>query len=270
MTQIFLNELSIHGQYRSLEEFAIAIKTVTDVLLRAKSSDIPLAIYYTPVLYHHPVCGALKFSSCLSRIENADIKLAFRQAVQKSPIFFSWLNEPIHDQSGGVYTLNSVDVTGNSIAELAERVMRGQVGALLNFSPSLQFNVRTLNVNKGATCQISINLLCIIDDLTQWLASQFPGLVRTDYDVNSIDPPTDSQTCLRNKSQFSKKEGFHNQGRSIYLDRKTRYFFCVDNAHFGNAAHLEVFNTLGKHLGEASLNGEIDFSKADSGKRLTI
>ncbi len=44
----------------------------------------------------------------------------------------------------------------------------------------------------------------------------------------------------------------------------------MDNLHYGKAAHLEVFDKMGKHIGEADLQGNIDYSQKDLNKTISL
>ena len=61
------------------------------------------------------------------------------------------------------------------------------------------------------------------------------------------------------------------QGRTVYKELATGYFLCVDNFHYGSAAHLELFDAQGRHLGEvAIIDGRLDTTKRDPTKRISV
>ena len=88
------------------------------------------------------------------------------------------------------------------------------------------------------------------------------------YDYSSKEPPLDSQTVLNDSRRFEAAPMQPQQGRRVYREKETGYYWYVDNFHFGEAAHLEVFSKNHEHLGEANLQGEIDFKTADKNKKL--
>ena len=91
-----------------------------------------------------------------------------------------------------------------------------------------------------------------------------------EYSFDSTKSPTDKQTILRDTTRF-KKTANKCQGRVIYLESNTERYWYVDNFHEGEAAHLEVFDKTGKnHLGEADLDGNINYSKSDSDKTIDV
>ena len=71
---------------------------------------------------------------------------------------------------------------------------------------------------------------------------------------------------LCDKSRFS-PTGKVEQGAPVYKERSTGYFIYLDNLH---KTHYEVFSPTGQHLGEMSLNGQLDRSTADNRKRLDV
>ena len=44
----------------------------------------------------------------------------------------------------------------------------------------------------------------------------------------------------------------------------------MDNFHYGQASHIEVFNAQGEHIGESDLDGNIDDTKKDSNKMIDL
>jgi hypothetical protein len=84
----------------------------------------------------------------------------------------------------------------------------------------------------------------------------------------SKHPPKDQQTILRDTQRFKKTQNIYD-GRSIYREILHDRYWYVDNLHFGQASHIEVFNAQGNHIGESDLEGNIDETKKDSNKRLS-
>lgn len=71
---------------------------------------------------------------------------------------------------------------------------------------------------------------------------------------------------LTDTSRFS-PTGKVEQGAPVYKERSTGYFIYLDNMH---KTHYEVFSPAGQHLGEMSLNGQLDRSTADNRKRWDV
>ena len=77
--------------------------------------------------------------------------------------------------------------------------------------------------------------------------------------------PNDAETVLINKT-YTKTSKFYD-GASIYKDADGNYYYR-DKLHTGKAAHIEIFNKNGKHLGEMKPNGELIPNSADPKKIL--
>lgn len=64
------------------------------------------------------------------------------------------------------------------------------------------------------------------------------------------------------------------KGAIVYRDKDTGYYWHKDTFHktlSGDPIHCEVYDSTGKHLGEASMStGELDTSKKDSRKTISI
>ena len=57
------------------------------------------------------------------------------------------------------------------------------------------------------------------------------------------------------------------QGKNVYKEKKNNRYWYLDNLHKN---HYEVFDNTGIHLGEANLEGELDTTKKDKNKTITI
>lgn len=58
------------------------------------------------------------------------------------------------------------------------------------------------------------------------------------------------------------------QGKEVYQNKKTKELWYLDNLH---KDHYEVFEKTGqRHVGEADLNGVVDYDKADKSKHRII
>lgn len=71
---------------------------------------------------------------------------------------------------------------------------------------------------------------------------------------------------LTNVSRFV-RAGQGGQCETVYRELKTGNLIYLDRLH---KTHYEVFDPQGKHLGEMSLNGDLDRTMADPNKRLNV
>ncbi|MDX2283338.1 MAG: hypothetical protein NW241_04215 [Bacteroidia bacterium] len=71
---------------------------------------------------------------------------------------------------------------------------------------------------------------------------------------------------LRDTTRFEKTSHVK-QGKAVYQERETSYFWHLDNLH---KDHYEVYDSRGSHLGEANLQGELNRSKAKPGRQIEL
>lgn len=94
------------------------------------------------------------------------------------------------------------------------------------------------------------------------------GCLPLRYDLNAARSPRDDETILSQAPQRFERIGkFERKGRrNVYREMATGNLYYVDDLHTGGAAHLEVFDARGDHLGTASLDGVINQSSAVQGR----
>lgn len=92
------------------------------------------------------------------------------------------------------------------------------------------------------------------------------NLFSSDYSYLPIELPPFS---LSDKSRFKKTHLLHEK-QAVYQEIATGYYWYNDFYHQYNKAHFEVFDKTGVHIAEASMAGEVDYSKADKSKRLKV
>ena len=74
---------------------------------------------------------------------------------------------------------------------------------------------------------------------------------------------------LNDETRF-RKTGQYNNGSIVYIENDTGYYWYEDKFHKKTYPHYEVFSSLGIHMGEADMKGNLDKSKADNKKRLSV
>jgi hypothetical protein len=158
-----------------------------------------------------------------------------------------------------------------SISEGAERMLlfEGDPVGVASAADSCFGQSDRIGAIKQRTSEASE--LVSISELGSWqkaLASQ-PG--HYDPAVNQV--PRDFQTVLvKDSGRFRRtgriEPGF---GRKVYEEVSTGRLFYVDDGHPGHSAHLEVFDSLGVHLGIADIDsGELDSSHRVAGRSLDV
>jgi hypothetical protein len=267
MIEVFLNERSLHGQFRDTEDVSASLIRVNRALARIRELKAEKRVLYDPALFEAPAVGGRSFSSCLAHIPDKSARLQFKLLKQRLNIV-SWRDERLHAVCS--YIWKGQDVTDSSVAELAERRLQNRIGFLLNFSPSNFPSGHNIEIHKDSGGTVTLHSVNSDGDLLQWCKS-FPELGLNQFDPACGRPPLDEETCLVDTGRFQKMNGLLNKGkRQVYLERRTKLYFCVDSGHRRDDAHLEVFDMRGKHIGEASLDGDINTSKADAMKKLYL
>jgi hypothetical protein len=71
---------------------------------------------------------------------------------------------------------------------------------------------------------------------------------------------------LLNRQRFTRTH-LVEQGKTVYKEVSTNCYWYLDNLH---KDHYEVFNAQGEHLGIANLQGQIDRSKKQTGRRILV
>jgi hypothetical protein len=261
MMQVFLNEKSLQGQFGSIGDFQVALIELNRVLARVIETPCEKRLYYVPIVFHSTCVGDQIFSGSLERVAEKSARFLFKRLLREQ--FASWVDSRTHEECPYMYV--ETNVCDSSLAELAERRLNDGIGFLLNFAPSTFRCGEVIEISKQGTVA-NIDLVCSQSEYSNWCGRQ-PSLGLVAYQDGRREPPSDEDTILRMRSRFS-RTSLLNQGRAVYLERRTGRCFCVDNMHFGGAAHLEVFDASGSHIGEADLAGNVNSEKADPQKRL--
>lgn len=268
--EIYINECSFHEQFFDRGELNNALKVFFSILNIIKDIQDEFSFYSDENLLHvYKVINDEVLIASLNKSPNKGLDTAVIDLLKNKIKAKDWKNEQVHSVDD-IFVCDEEVVTETSIAELAERIFRDNelLAIIINFSNSKYKNKNVLEVtkNEGDPC----NLSCVEEkgQIEEWL-SQALDIVDNNYNYESTDTPRDHQTVLKNLQGF-KKTGQVQSGRMVYRELETGYYWYVDNLHVGNAAHLEVFDSQGKHLGEATLSGEINRDKQDKDKLIDI
>lgn len=281
--EIFLNEVSLKGQYSTQTEFEEAlkiIKSIFDSINSLKKANIDPKNYYTDVLWD---CNAIKdviFRESFNKIKQKDFKIAIKNIIFNKVNPKDWRTEQIHSAPDYFDYVDGEDYKEAKNTSLAEATERQLINLdskylLINFINSC-FQCPHEKIPKCNSIFIvknndTINLINLDSvenhiGFKSWLENTC-RFSDTKYDQNSQKPPTDSQTILRDHDRFE-PTNYKFGGRKIYQEKSTGYLWYVDNLHFGQSAHLEVFERTGKrHLGESDLDGNLDREKSDTNKK---
>lgn len=265
--EVFLNERSLHSQFRDLGGVSESLVGVNRVLARIVELKVKKRVFYDPRLYTSLATATRNFSSCLQHISDKDVIRQFMRLRDRLELT-NWRAEQLHAVCS--YVWDGQDFADSSVAELAERSLQRRVGFLLNFSPSDFPSGHCIDILKDLSDPVTLHSVNSEGDLDQWCKS-FPKLGLRQFDPTCGRPPLDEETCLLNTGRFQRMQGLRNKERQVYLERRTNLYFCVDSGHRGEDAHLEVFDARGNHIAVASLDGDnINKAKADPTKNLPL
>ncbi len=280
--EIFINELSLEGQYHTDTEFTDAVKTIVE-LLNLLQNKIPEKVFFrTDLLKHQPTIQGEILSASVQRLKEP-VKEQFRRLVfnnsqdwiytKKQEEDADYFYFPHIDRTKDIQNLSIQKVNQTTLAEISERILQKREGTLIviNFSNS-KFAKSDLTTifkiqNEGQKDLIEVLSFDDRNSLETWLELEYE-FSKTEYDYDSQIPPTDQQTILRDTTKF-KATSYKVQGRTVYEELRDGTYWYVDNLHYSTASHLEVFNpNTDTHLGEANLEGILDESKADEKKKI--
>ncbi|MCX5980399.1 MAG: hypothetical protein NTY89_01070 [Nostocales cyanobacterium LacPavin_0920_SED1_MAG_38_18] len=284
--EIFINEVSLEGQYLNEAEFRDAVKTFTAIFLLINEKIQKKKLYKgeSAIFIKYKAIRGFNFHTSLNLLKDKSLKTAFINIVFNKSNPQEWCTEQLHSSEDLFDCLISDDncknVNDTSLAEVTERKLQNPDSEylLINFANS-SFRIAHPNIKNNCLITIiknndEINLICL-DGIDSKLALEFwlehkLNLSQLEYSFDSTKSPTDKQTILRDTTRF-KKTVNKCQARVIYLESNTERYWYVDNLHYGQASHLEVFDKTGKnHVGEADLDGNINYSKSDSDKTIDV
>jgi len=283
--EIFINEVSLEGQYLTDAEFKDAVISFIAIfdLINEKIKDKQIYKEDSRLYVNYEAVKGSNFNVSLNNIRDKSIKKAFINVIFNKLNPKEWRKEQIHSPTDSFDCLMSNEqykiVNDTSLAEVAERNLQNSNSKylLINFINS-SFNlihphinncclITVVKNNDEGNC-IKLDSLDNKSALEYWLEYNF-YLSRAVYDELSNAPPRDEQTILREKQRFQKTSHTYDR-RVIYCEVATARYWYVDNLHFGKAAHLEVFDQAGCHVGKADLKGNIDKSKRDQNKTIRL
>lgn len=268
--QIFINELSLHEQFNDKSQFVKALKVFLSIFLYINKLQREKQIFTSNELTIYKAVREELFVKSLNSVPDKSLSQAVKNTLFNKLNAKDWQPERVHS-SDDWYQHNEDIVTDTSIAELSERKIQNShllTGILINFQESVFSDKITLEVVKNENIRINVDCAENKSCFEKWIENNFK-LSSVTYDYSSHTPPTDKQTILRDSDRFQPTSAVF-QGRKVYKEFKTDYYWYIDNLHYGEKAHLEVFNSQGKHIGEASLEGKTDIAKADKNKKINV
>jgi len=239
--EILLNELSLNGQFGSVDEFiSDGLKPFIKLLFQIDSSrDVLLKKYdfydckvTSTVTLHQLFKGS--YSRTCDEIRKAKSQLS---ALLDQPY---WQDSQKHKKPDD-YQFKGTDIFNSSLAESCERDK-----VVMSFLCA-EYSTAKLEVNKN-TVSINIDNLFCQNNMFSFVRER--GLV---FDFSLTDT-----------SRF-KRTRFNIQGKVVFKELKTNCFWHLDNLH---KDHYEVYNSIQEHIGTADLAGNVDITKRIVGRSL--
>lgn len=239
--EILINELSLKGQFTTVEEFVSVALTPILSLLQKYDATRDL-LYKKYDLYDCKVTSTITlhalFKGPYSRTSDEIRRFKSQLSVLLDKPY--WQDNQKHG-APNTYKFRGTNILNSSLAESCERDR-----VVMSFI-SDEYNSTTLDVAKN-TATIPINNL--------FDHSHFYNLVRARGIIVDF--------ALSDTTRF-KKTNFERQGQLVYKEMRTKCFWYLDNLHKN---HYEVFDPNENHLGEADLAGNVDTSKRENGRKL--
>jgi len=266
--QVFINECSIHEQFYEYGRFELSLRRFFSVLTALNRIQAEAQLYQIGDILIYKAVRAEILAASLNRIRDKSLKSAINNIFFNKLNAQDWMAERIHS-SDDLFVCDGELVTDTSMAEIAERIQCSitELGLLINF-PESKFEGRTsVVIDKNEEVSTSVDCISQRGEFEKWLELNF-ALSKYEYGFDSNMPPRDTQTILIEISRFIRTTLPKQGGRTIYREIQTQFLWYVDNLHFGNAAHFEVFDSNGNHIGEADLDGILNGMKADNQKKL--
>lgn len=278
---VFINECSFRGQFRDREALQGAIARFLGLVERARKFLARRGgrMWRSDRVGDAKALEGETLHQTINHVAGRELGESFTDIVYNRANPAPWEPERAH-QSDDYYACridltdekeedsdgNGECVTDTSMAELAELRLRDitRPGCLLNLEGSALQNRPSVDVVKERRDRVSLSSFEVEAKLAEWLRG-FDAI--PPYEADATDPPSDAQTCLVDRIMYA-PTSLVEQGRRVYQHKARQHYVYVDNLHVGAAAHLEVFDKRGLHIGEASLAGEIDRSKKDTEKRI--
>jgi hypothetical protein len=259
--EIFINEMSLQGQYPAETNFAQAVRQLIRIF--AAVHEKKLTSYKNhDILLNRKAIQDDYFTSSFEQIRDKSLKVAFREIIFNKNNPKDWTTQQKH-QSKDVFYCEILDdfVNDTTLAEVAERVFLQEDEkrrVLVHFKAS-SFQKTPISIFRNDDDLKNPILLDGVEtkeDFEKW------------FNLSPVDP----EKWLKTELLFQKTT-FQVQGKPIYKHLQTGQYWYIDNFHKqqqGNR-HFEVFDASGKnHLGEADLNGNLDITKADNRKKLYL
>jgi hypothetical protein len=275
--EIFINECSLTGQYYDREEFEISLKHLTSVFyfINEKVKNENKQIFGDlQVFINYEAIKGSNFFAAYNKT-NQQLKQQFLSNVFQRSGAKNWTSEQVHFHEDKFIYISPEkdihDVSNTSLAEVTERTLQNPNNnyLLVNFINSIfcvenfqHPNIRecfSIPIVKNNSEEFPVKLDCLDNKsaIENWLREK------------QILKDPELEDCLKDTTRFE-KTSIICQGRSVYRELSTQYFWYLDNLH---RSHFEIFDPTGKHhirVGDLEGNSRESTKKEREGKKPII
>ncbi len=218
--EIFINEVSLEGQFLTEAEFRESIKIFNSIfkLINQRIKEKKTYKEDSNIYVNYEVIKGSNFNASLNQLKDKSLKTAFINIVFNKSNPKEWRKERLHSLNDLFDCLttnnNYKDVCDTSLAEVAERKLQNdkQEYLLVNFVKSSFQSTHpliknccliTIVKNSDEENQICIDAIESSSALEFWLEDKF-SLSKIEYSINATIPPRDEQTILRETVRFKR------------------------------------------------------------------
>jgi hypothetical protein len=233
--EIFINELSLKGQFDDINQLETAITRFNELFSATKTAHQLLSSQY---LFNHRAIRASFLSEFINKIDK-DQSSKFKRVVFNQAL--DWRDAAHRKHSNDdLFFCEVIDdiVTDTTIAEAAERQLLDTPSVkrlIVNFIDS-DFKT-TICIVKNEAHPINIDCVETKEELEKWLSLPIMPL----------------DAFLRNTERFIRTK-FKQQGATVFQEKLTAHYWYIDNLHKNE---FEVFDADKVHIGVANLEGTI-------------
>lgn len=158
--EIFINEESLHGQYKDLREFTEALKKFIGIFSYINEQKRKSEVYKldTNVFLSKNAILNDAFQKSLEAIPNMQLKLAFKEIIFARLNPKDWKPNQIHSSEDTYHYKDLIAAQNTSIAEITERLLKDEdtPRVLINFTTSKFENELYLAVFKNDLDEVNL------------------------------------------------------------------------------------------------------------------
>jgi len=251
--RFFINELSIQGQFRNVDDIEAAVNSILNIFDKIKvilNGQNNLQSTDNTLLFDMQFRHNERFWESIQQIRKKEAKDRFKLLIKN---LVSWNNTQLHNLTDRfvVENLNNLEVQGTSIAEATELMLSDSLRKcfIINFIRSSFSSHGVLQIVKNGDINNKTSLNTFCDK------SQIDSVIHIPYDHYIRNNPGEFINTGKHCSKC---------GTPIYMDSKNR-FWVLDSFH---KTHYEIYNSIKEHLGIADLNGNVDRTNPEHGRKL--